>query len=133
MTRTMLILFVLFAFCIPAVFAGSEPNMQEGMWEVTSRVEMPGMPVAMPPAVHTQCLTKKDFVPRGDRNSQGCTISDTVMSGDTASWEMVCNTPGGTTKGSGSIKYMGDRFEGSVTMTVPGISDMDQYFERVAW
>jgi hypothetical protein len=36
------------------------PNMKEGLWEITMTMEMPGVPVKMPPRTWTQCLTKKN-------------------------------------------------------------------------
>ena len=61
---------LLFAFSVS--FAGSGPNMQEGKWEITTKVEMPGMPMNMPPMTHTQCLTKDDFVPQNSQSGEEC-------------------------------------------------------------
>jgi len=101
-----------------ASYAG--PDMQEGRWEITSTMEMPGMPAPIPPMTTTQCLTDKDLIPRNTQQSNECKIVDTAIKGNTVSWKMVCNTQVGTTKGDGSITYMGDRFEGAITMVLSG-------------
>ena len=46
------------------------PNMREGMWEITMKMEMAGMPGGMPPQVMKQCMTKKD-VENPQRLAQG--------------------------------------------------------------
>ena len=53
-----------------AVYAGSELNMQDGMWEITSQVKMQGMTI--PPMTFSQCITKDNAVPgptRPDRTT----------------------------------------------------------------
>ena len=66
-------LVILFAI-ISISFAGSVPDMQEGEWEITSKTEMPGMPMEMPPMKHIQCLTKEDFVPQSSQPGQECKV-----------------------------------------------------------
>jgi hypothetical protein len=55
-------------------FAGM--NMNEGLWEVTTRMEMPGMSMQMPSSKSTQCLTKKNMVPKGQEKNEDCKITD---------------------------------------------------------
>ena len=109
---------VILFFSISTSFAGSEPNMQEGKWEITTKVEMPGMPMNMPPVTHTQCLTKDDFVPQKSQSGDECQISNVEVSGDTVTWVMQCKGQGGETKGSGEITYRGTSFKGIIKMTV---------------
>ncbi|MBW2035678.1 MAG: hypothetical protein JRI94_19290 [Deltaproteobacteria bacterium] len=64
-------LFVISAILVIAVsisFAGSGPDMQEGLWEITSKMKMRGMD--MPSYTHTQCITKKDLVPQSSQPGQ---------------------------------------------------------------
>lgn len=99
-------------------FAGSVPNMKEGLWEITIKTEMPGM--EMPPMKHTQCLTKKDFVPQGPQQpGQECKITETKVVGNTVTWTMQCKTQGGTMKGTGKMTYSGGSFEGTMIMSMP--------------
>ncbi|MDX9709788.1 MAG: hypothetical protein RBT64_09555 [Trichloromonas sp.] len=46
----------------PAPAAG-QVDMQDGQWEITTRVEMPGIPVQIPPMTVSQCITQKDLIP----------------------------------------------------------------------
>jgi hypothetical protein len=101
------------SFC----FAGAEPNMQEGLWEITSSMEMPGMP-SMPPMKHTQCLTKKDLVPQSQEKAQDCKITQTGTSGNTVTWSMKCSGEEGAMEGTGKVTYSGDTFQGTMTMTM---------------
>jgi len=99
-------------------FAGSVPNMKAGLWEITVKTEMPGM--EMPPMKHTQCLTKKDFVPQGPQQpGQECKITDVKVDGDTATWTLECTTQGGKMKGTGKTTYSGNSFKGTMVMSMP--------------
>jgi hypothetical protein len=74
--------------CI-SVFAASE--MREGMWEITSSIDMPGMPVQVPPTVVRHCYTKEDVKdPKkvvASKNSD-CTVTDMKKSGNKMTWKM---------------------------------------------
>ncbi len=95
------------------------PDFEPGKWEITSKIDMPGMPQNT--FTQTQCLSSDDYVPKGG-NSQGaqdCRIEDVQTSGNTVTWTMRCTGQGQMT-GKGKISYHGDTFEGTVEMTFPG-------------
>ena len=96
--------------------AGSELNMQEGKWEITTKVDMPGMPVNMPPNKNIQCLTKEDIVPKSSQPGQECSITQTKVVGNTVSWTMQCKSQGEEMKGNGKITYSGSSLEGTIKM-----------------
>jgi len=97
--------------------ADSGPNMKEGLWEITTKMQMQGMD--MPPVTHTQCITKNDLVPQGSQQpGQECKITDVKTSGNTVTWTMKCTGQGGEVIGSGEITYSGDRFKGTMTITM---------------
>ncbi|MFH0974915.1 MAG: DUF3617 family protein [Spirochaetota bacterium] len=105
------------AFFVTALVAA--PNkMKEGKWEITMSMNMQGMPFAMPPVTHTQCITKKDLednkktLPAAGK-SENCEIKDYKISGNTVTWKTVCKDG---TKGSGEITYKGDSYSGTMTM-----------------
>ncbi len=102
---------------ISITFAGSGPNMKEGLWEITTKTKMPGM--EMPPMKHTQCITKNDLVPQSSQPGQECKITETKVIGNTVTWTMQCKTQGGEMKGTGKIIYSGDSFEGTMIMSMP--------------
>ncbi|MEA3223190.1 MAG: DUF3617 domain-containing protein [Thermodesulfobacteriota bacterium] len=115
---TSIILLALSAISIS--FADSGPNMKEGLWEITTKIEMPGM--EMPAMKHTQCITKDALVPQSSQPGQGgqeCKITETKVDGNTVTWAIECNDQGGKMKGTGKITYKGDSFEGVMTMSMP--------------
>lgn len=113
------ILALLFVCIIMApCFAGQSVNMKPGKWEITTSVNMPNMPVTVPPQTRTQCLTKDDLVPRDVQKGGECTINSRKIRGNTVSWTMDCNSGGTKTTGSGEITYSGKTFSGKFSMTM---------------
>lgn len=102
----------------------ASPNMRDGLWEVTTKMEMTGKSgVAMPQQTVRNCLTKKDVEnPRGSApgtagKDNRCKMTDYKLQGNTATWKMACEGKGAMT-GSGSITYNGDSYTGSQTMAM---------------
>jgi hypothetical protein len=95
------------------------PNMKEGLWEMTVKMDIPGMPVQMAPQTHTQCLTQKEAVPQPRQKEPGqeCKVVTQDVKGDTVSWRVECKTKEGTAVSNGTITYKGDTMEGIITMT----------------
>ena len=116
------VFFIMASFCT-AVYAGSDIDFEEGMWEISSQVKMQGMD--MPAQTFTQCITKDNMVPQNDQPSpQGggsCKISDVKTVGNTVTWSVVCKTGGGEMKGKGKITYQRDRFKGESTSEMMGM------------
>lgn len=102
----------------PALAAG-QVDMQDGEWEITTRVEMPGIPVQIPPMTVTQCITQKDLIPPNEQPDSECSVTSNQISGNTVTWSIECKGEGGDTRGDGQITYHGDRFEGSMKMSMP--------------
>ncbi len=114
---------LLAAMVLSGIAHAAAPNMKEGMWELTMKMEMPGMPVGMPPQVMQKCFTGKDLedprrtVPSGGPGDSGCQVTDYKMQGNTATWNMACKGEGAMT-GSGSITYSGTSYTGTNRMTM---------------
>jgi hypothetical protein len=115
-----IILFVISIFLFSCTVQKG-PNMKEGMWEITIRMEVPGMPVQMSPQTYTQCLTKKEAVPQREEPSQACKIVKQDIKGDTVSWVVECHTGEGITVSDGRIAYKGDTMEGVIKMKQKGM------------
>ncbi|HYA31153.1 MAG TPA: DUF3617 family protein [Thermodesulfovibrionales bacterium] len=94
--------------------ACGEPDMQEGMWEMTMKTEMPGMPMEMPPMKFNQCLTKKDMVPQKKEKNEDCKMVNTKIDGNTVTWVMQCRLKDGTMDSTGKITYKGNGFDGDI-------------------
>jgi hypothetical protein len=94
------------------------PNMKKGLWEITMTMEIPGMPMKMPPRTWTQCLTKKNCVPQEDKD---CKVIKSEVKGDVFTWVIECKTREGTTAGNGRTVYKGDTFEGVIKVKQGGM------------
>lgn len=94
-------------------------NMKDGLWEITTKVEMKGMPANIPPTVTKQCMTKKESVPQQNKDKNpNCKIVDQKVSGDSVTWAMICKEKDGTVDSKGKISYKGDTFDGTTTTTI---------------
>jgi len=118
MFKKFFVISAILLFSASAVFAGSDVNMKEGLWEITSEVKMPGM--SMPPSTHTQCISKDDLVPQKDQPGQECQATNVQYKGNTVTWEIECSGQSGVMTGTGQITYNGDSFVGIVEITMPG-------------
>ena len=118
MLRKLLVVSVTLLATVSFAIAGSKPNVKAGKWEVTTRMEMPGMQMSMPAMTHTQCITENDYVPQTNQPGEECTITKTTVSGDTVTWNMHCRGEGGEMNGTGTVTYRGDSFEGKINMSV---------------
>lgn len=116
--------------CVAALllFAGSssaaESHMREGQWEITTKIEMPGLPVTIPPITIAKCLTKEDIndpnkiVPKGGEKNDACKVSDYKVSGNKITWTMQCDEKSGGMKGTGEMTVKGETYDGSMKMTM---------------
>lgn len=96
-------------------------DLEEGLWEITTQIKMPGMPIQMPPMKTTQCIDQDDLVPQTsqpDQPDQQCEIANMTIDGNTVTYDMVCAAQGNTMKGHSSITYSKDRMQGKMTVSM---------------
>lgn len=101
----------------PVVASG---GMQPGLWEVTTRMEMTGMPVKMPPITIRHCYTRQDLdkgsnVPQSD--DRNCKVKDYKLKGDTATWNIVCTGKNAMT-GAGTMTVKSTSYTGKMQFTM---------------
>ncbi len=108
---------LLAVFLFPVNQAVADPPFQEGEWEVTTSMEIPGMPFTPPPMTFQQCLTSEESVPQKKDPSQDCKMLEQKASGDTVDWKMRCKTSGGTTDAKGKVTYTGESMKGTTHIT----------------
>ncbi len=105
--------------------AQAETDMQPGLWEVTMQLEIPGMPIAMPPIQQTLCLTQQDVesgtkaIPEDNPGSPAhCKPENFSRSGNTATWSLKCDNMAGT----GTMTFSSDSYSGSsdISLTMDG-------------
>jgi hypothetical protein len=95
------------------------PVINPGLWEITTRMDMPGMPAGMGQRTSQICYRPNDVqdaartVPK-DRN---CEVKDYTLSGSTASWRMECR---GETQmsGNGTFTYSGNTYRGATKFSM---------------
>jgi len=99
-----------FLLLLFAGFSFAAPNMEDGLWEITTTIDMPGMPSKS--FTNTSCLTKEKAVPQTTESS--CTLKDVKTQGNTITWTVVCKEA--TSKGK--VTYTGATMEGATETTV---------------
>jgi len=102
--------------------AGASAEMKEGLWEITTKTEMKGMPNQMPAMTMKQCMTKKDMAPKPmSKGEQNCKMKDQKVVGDTVTYVMECREKDGSVmESTGKMTYKGDSFDGTNNVTMKG-------------
>src|SRR6186997_2267578 len=63
---------------------------KDDLWEITSKMEMPGMPMAMPAQTQRVCVAKTgkddDYIPK----RENCRLQDSRRTGNKVTYKMVC-------------------------------------------
>jgi hypothetical protein len=110
--RTPLIrLLLLCAALLASQSAKAEDQLQEGLWEITVRMEVAGQPATTAPLVVRQCINQQsaqDLMTQLTGAAGGCQVSDLRQEGNRARWNLTC---------SGQIELTGT---GDVTITAGG-------------
>lgn len=118
---------ITFVFCALIVAPLlSQGQMKPGRWEVTTQMDMPGMPVKMPAMTQTRCVTPEQAKNPGDtvdpggrgRGNNNCKTSDYKVDGNKVTWKMACTGAEAMT-GDGEMVFNGDSYAGKMTMTMP--------------
>jgi len=93
-------------------------EIKEGLWEITSRAEMKGLPAQMPATTIKQCITKDKPVPKSAADDYECKVKDYKISGDTVTYKMECWGKDGLMITEGKTTYKGNTFDGSSTTKI---------------
>jgi hypothetical protein len=103
--------------------AAADHPGKPGKWQIKMEMEIPGMPIKMPPVTTEVCLTEEDLkdpskaVPGNDpKKKTDCTVGDYKVDGKTISWTVDC--PKQNMKGEGEVTYTDNSYTGSMHMTV---------------
>src|SRR5215213_7066655 len=123
--RTLALCTLVLALALP-LFAASP--MKPGKWQITITMDMPNMPMKMPPMTLTNCVTKEQAEnpqPPKASGKDDCVVSDYKLDGNTVSWSMECKKQ--QMKGEGTITFNGDTYEGESHLTA-GEMEMTQKY-----
>ena len=103
----------------------AKPNVKTGLWKFTIKMEMPGMPMQIPPVTNEKCITDSDLLPKTDSPNESCKITNQKTSGNTISYDITCKTEGNTTKGKVKVTYSSKKMNGTMDLTIkPGDTKM---------
>jgi hypothetical protein len=122
MKRALALLLAVGVLASWTVIASAE--MKEGLWEMTIKTEMKGMPTSMPPTTVRQCITNKEPVPQKPEKGQ-CVVKNQKVSGDTVQYTIECKEADSTVITSGTVTYKGTTFSGSSQTVVKAKGEGD--------
>lgn len=89
------------------------------LWETTSQMSMPGMPMQMPTQT-TKACTAKQWTKPPPGGDQSCVSTDYKLVGNKATWKMQCSGQM-PMQGTGEITFEGaDAYRGAIQATAQG-------------
>ncbi|MGQ0653735.1 MAG: DUF3617 domain-containing protein [Betaproteobacteria bacterium] len=114
-------LFLLLAFLV--LSTASRADLEPGNWELTATTQVPGSDKPMTLAPTTRCVTAEDAKDPSrllGQSGRACEFSNRRDSGSALSFDVACKgqVP---MKGSGSVRYGKDTFEGNLDLTAEGV------------
>lgn len=116
--RAWLITVLAAALVLPS-WAFAVPNIDDGEWEFTMQMEMPGMPANMPPMRFSNCLTKNNPIPKQEGPAAaGCEVVDQSVKGNRVSYTMRCKQDDMVMENKGETTFSGGRMDGTVHQTM---------------
>ncbi len=95
---------------------------KDDLWEVSSKMEMPGMPMTMPAQVNRVCVSKnrkdEDLIPR----QENCRVVDSKRVGNRLTYRMECtgNEPSVIV---GDLTFGNNAYDGQMRMTMTKTND----------
>jgi hypothetical protein len=111
---------LLFTLVLPAAGFAAD-SMREGYWEMTTTMDMPGMPMQMPPTKTKHCYSKEDVKDqkKAITTDKNCTVTEFKQSGNKLSWKMKCT---GQSAGdfSGETVFKSDSYDSTMKVQTQG-------------
>lgn len=87
-------------------------------WEVTNKVEMPGMPFAMPAMTQKVCIAKgSESNPEKTSGDKDCKMTDVKTVGNKTTWKARCDKDGEVMTGMGEQTTSAKGYEGKMKMS----------------
>jgi len=107
--------------------APAAATMKPGLWEITSTMEIPGMPFQPPPQTVRHCYTAQEVKEEPVPMDGSCKINDLKSSGNKVSWKLECKGEMAG-QGEGEIVYQGDlAYEGKSWLKMQGMTMTTRY------
>lgn len=111
---------VLSALTLPATCFAAD-IMRDGFWELSTTVEIPGMPFQVPPTRTQHCYTKEEVKDTSKtlNTDPNCKVTDMKRSGNRITWRMQCTGEKSGTF-SGETVFKGDAYDSKMKMESEG-------------
>ena len=93
----------------------ADPQGKDELWDVTSKMEMPGMPMAMPAQTHRVCVEKGNDAGTVPKN-EGCTVVDTKRVGNKFTYRMECKNGKNDYTATGESTTGANGYQGKMRM-----------------
>jgi hypothetical protein len=118
---------IAFLLIVESFTAIAEMDIKEGNWEITTQMQMQGMPVkvGIPPVTINQCFTKENMTPEKMLNNKHCEMLAMDIGEKTVSWKMKCKQIGMKMEGHGNLAYNKTSFDGTFKMLMSGSKQGD--------
>ena len=92
-----------------------DPQGKDDLWDVTSKMEMAGMPFAMPAQTRRVCAAKGNDAGTIPRN-EGCTVVEAKRVGSRLDYRMTCRSGRNDYTATGESTWSGNGYEGRMRM-----------------
>lgn len=84
-------------------------------WEVTNKMEMPGMPFAMPATTQKVCISKgSENNPEKTSGDKSCKMTDVKTAGNKTTWKARCDRDGEVMTGTGEQTTSANGYQGKM-------------------
>ena len=124
--------FALVALMSAVSLVADDAAVRAGKWEVTTSMDIPGMPFKMKPIVQSVCVSEEDAkdpnksTPKASKDDK-CKVVDYKIEGNKASWKIKCDGQE-EVSGTGEMSYAADSYEGKMSMAM-GAQNMTTTFK----
>ena len=98
----------------------AEARIKYGLWEISIKVQLDGMPVDTPEESFQKYISSKDLTPGNNTDSEGCDKAKVIRKDDTVNWTVNCSKDKHTMSGSGQVVYSGDTMSGNAQFQAGG-------------
>lgn len=92
-----------------------DPQGRDDLWDVTSKMEMPGMPFAMPAQTRRVCAAKGNDAGTIPRN-EGCAVVEAKRIGNKLDYRMNCKSGQNDYTATGESTWTGNGYDGRMRM-----------------
>lgn len=101
------------ALCAIPAGDGARAQGADDLYEVTVRMEMPGMGMQMPAMTQRSCVKKDASDAEAVPHQDNCKVVDAKRAGNKLTFTMICTGRDAMT-GNGEFTYAGDGYDGTI-------------------